>query len=100
MVGPGGAGEQEEGEGGTGDRLEEDIEYAIGEGQYQAGIRREVLEDYIGRGGGDEGRGICELEEDLSGRTMLMFDFGRTRRMNVQRIKGTQDTCMAMLTGS
>jgi hypothetical protein len=47
VVGVGGGGEEEEGEEGAGDRLEEDVESTVSEADEEASIWRESAEDGI-----------------------------------------------------
>jgi hypothetical protein len=69
VVGVGGGGEEEEGEEGAGDRLEEDVEGAVGEADEEANIWGEGVEDgVLGVGGWrQEGRRVCELYAALAG---------------------------------
>jgi hypothetical protein len=70
VVGVGGRSEDEEGEEGAGDRLEEDIEGTVGEADDEASIWRESTEDGVlgvGRWR-QEGRRVCKLYGTLAER--------------------------------
>lgn len=103
VVGVCGGGEEEESEEGAGDRLEEDVEGAVGEADEEASVWGEGVKDGVFgvRGWRQQGGRVCELYGALVGwvmRRRVSRACERTRRIDVTRMGRTHIMWMATLT--